>query len=564
MAIAVAATLLLAYGVMDPAELPVRDVILRKLPVKPATSTIIVAIDEPSLHAIGPWPWPRTVLARLVEQAADANAKGVIVDLLLAEPNAGDDALARATARTPTVFVAVIGDDGNWLVPSPQLLAHATAAHGSFELDHDGILRRLASTKQSHDRSLAALSVAAASLVTHGSIPIGQALTPAFRTPPAAIPQLSAAALLHDPQSAARLEGKIVFLGPTALALGDRVLAPTSRKRVPDPGVTVHAAATESLIRHEEIRTIAPLLGGLIAGLLVLAAARIAPLAAAGLAAAVIAAGVILLALYCIAVPLVTWMMTVILTTAAVETFRMTAALRQADATAVQVAEQRSVDAESKRLLAHELRTPLASMRTLTQLLGGFELSEAERQRVTTLLETETGKLQTLVEVLLDLERLPLRPFDASTTIVDLGEVVRRRIEFLHAGADRELDVNAQDGLSVRADAALLERIIDNLVGNALKYTPATAPVSIRVARDGATALLEVADRGPGIPEADRERIFARFFRGRTAAGTRGLGLGLSLVGEIAKWHGGSVSLDAPAEGGSRFQIRLPLAEAKA
>jgi two-component system sensor histidine kinase TctE len=81
----------------------------------------------------------------------------------------------------------------------------------------------------------------------------------------------------------------------------------------------------------------------------------------------------------------------------------------------------------------------------------------------------------------------------------------------------------------------------------------------VRVARRGDEAILEVEDRGPGISAVEREKIFGRFVRGTTAAGTNGLGLGLSLVSEIAKWHGGAASVDAVPGGGSRFRITLPL-----
>jgi two-component system OmpR family sensor kinase len=226
--------------------------------------------------------------------------------------------------------------------------------------------------------------------------------------------------------------------------------------------------------------------------------------------------------------------------------------------------DHRERDAESKRVLAHELKTPLASMRNLTQLMGGFELTSAERQRVASLLEHEAGKLETMVGTLLDLERLPLRDFASSSAVVDLGELVAARVDFLRASTDRTLFVSADPEILVRADAALLERVIDNLAGNALKYTSAPSPVTVRVTRSGDDAVVEVEDRGPGIAEAERERIFQRFVRGETAAGTQGLGLGLSLVAEIARWHGGAAGVDAVAGGGSRFRITLPLAIAAA
>jgi len=223
--------------------------------------------------------------------------------------------------------------------------------------------------------------------------------------------------------------------------------------------------------------------------------------------------------------------------------------------------DHRERDAESKRVLAHELKTPLASMRSLTQLMNGFDLSDAERKRVASLLQHEAGKLETMVSTLLDLERLPLRDFASSSSIVDLGELASSRIDFLRAGTDRTLFVSADRDIFVRADAALLERVVDNLLGNALKYT--SGAVTVRVARRGNDATLEVEDRGPGISDAEREKIFARFVRGTTAAGTNGLGLGLSLVSEIAKWHGGAASLESN-ESGSRFRIALPLAAAAA
>jgi len=82
----------------------------------------------------------------------------------------------------------------------------------------------------------------------------------------------------------------------------------------------------------------------------------------------------------------------------------------------------------------------------------------------------------------------------------------------------------------------------------------------VRVTRSGYDAVMVVEDRGPGIAEAERERIFQRFVRGSSAAGTNGLGLGLSLVAEIARWHGGDAAVEAASGGGSRFSITLPLA----
>jgi len=558
----VAVVFLLASNALDALELPVRDLALRLLPPRAPEATTIVAIDEQSLRTIGPWPWDRTTLATIVDRAADAGARGVILDILLADARPGDERLAASARRLPVLAVAVVDEHGRWLAPGPPLAAVMTAAHGNFELDHDGILRRLSATKQSQERSLTALSVEAASLITGAPTPVGRSLSPAFRTRPRSIPAISAADLLRDPALASRLRGKLVFVGTTAFALSDRVLTPITTRHLPDPGVTVQAAATESIIRGELIRELPPITGGLIAAIAIAAIvlARHPRIAAAIIVIVTIAGGYMLLARG-IAIPFVTLVASATLAVAGVETKTIVAALRSSEERYI---DHRQRDAESKRVLAHELKTPLASMRSLTQLMGVFELTDLERQRVVSLLEQEAGKLETMVGTLLDLERLPLRDFASSSAVIDLGDLVAARVDFLRASTDRTLFVSADPHLFVRADGALIERVVDNLVGNALKYTSAPSPVTVRVARGGHDAVVEVEDRGPGIAEADRERIFQRFVRGETAAGTQGLGLGLSLVSEIARWHGGTAGVDSVAGGGSRFRITLPLAIAVA
>jgi signal transduction histidine kinase len=175
---------------------------------------------------------------------------------------------------------------------------------------------------------------------------------------------------------------------------------------------------------------------------------------------------------------------------------------------------------------------------------------------VTTLLESEAGKLQSLVQEMLDLERLALRDFHSTSSVIDLGVIWTKRIEFLRASTDRALSVSAAPSVLVRADAALIERVIDNLVGNALKYTE--HDVDVRVAKYDGAAMIEVEDHGAGIAPADRARVFERFVRGATAAGTHGLGLGLPMVAEIARWHHGDVALEEAVSGGALFRVTLP------
>lgn len=572
---AIVVTVVMAFDRGRIVELPVRDFAMRLMPRKPATSTVVIAIDERSLREIGPWPWDRGVLAEIVERVAESQARAVVLDILLADPRPGDENLAQAMKRVPTIAVSVLVEQEQWLVPAPKLREAAVVAHGNFELDHDGILRRFASTKQNHDNSYTALSIEAASIIAATPIPVGRSVAPAFRTAPRQVPVVSATDVLWRRTAAGDLRGRLVFIGPTALGLGDRVLTPVSTPLAPDPGVTVHAAAAEALVRGERIREVPPILCGVLAGAIVagLLGTRQRPrrhriAVVAVLLIAVIAGGYVLLALSGIAVPFVILMLTVVIAAAGVETTLMDTSLKESgvrlEQIATRLAEQRAHDVESKRILAHELKTPLASMRNLTQLLGDFELSASEQRRVARLLQSEAGKLQSMVDALLDLERLPLRDFRASSTITDLGELVRARIDMLRAGADRPLLASIPAGITVRADPMMIERVVDNLVGNAIKYTPAREPVDVTVSQTDGVAVLEVADRGPGIADEDRERIFDRFFRGSTAAGTEGLGLGLSLVAEVARWHGGSVAVERAEDGGAAFRFMLPAAEGDA
>jgi signal transduction histidine kinase len=462
------------------------------------------------------------------------------------------------------IAVSVLDEHGRWLMPSRTLGPDIIAAHGNFELDRDGILRRFAATKQSSDRALTAVPIEAASIVTSSPVPVGRSIAPAFRTRPRDVPQVSVVDVLSSagvsPAVAGRLggrpidaragrpstadetsalRGKIVFIGPTAFALGDRVLTPVSPR--PEPGVTVHAAATESVIRNEEIHELPPIVAGLIAGAAVWLVLR-----RRWSAIAIVLALALLMSVN-IAAPFVTVSLAMAIALGSVWSMQMIDALGQSRVTVTKLT-------ESRGLLAHELKTPLASMRGLTQLLAGFELTDAERRRVTTLLESEAGKLQSMVNVLLDLERLPQRDFEASTSVIDLGALVAARVDFLQASTDRTLTTSIAPRVFVRADAAPLERVIDNLVGNALKYT--SDAVNVAVHQENGAAMIDVEDRGPGIPAEDRERVFQRFFRGTSALGTQGLGLGLSFVAEVARWHSGNVSLE-PLQLGSRFRVTL-------
>ena len=592
--VAVIAIAAAATGALRAVELPLRDATMRLLPRRAPERVAAVVIDEAALTEIGPWPWPRERLAALVAAARAAGARGVAIDVLLLEPRAGDTELAAALATLPSALVASLDDRGTaWLAPAPALRAAARVAHGLFELDHDGVLRRVMSTKQAAGAALPALAVAAAVFADPGAAaPIGRALLPAFRAAPDAVPTVSAALLLRGAAGGA-LAGRVAFIGLTAAGLGDRVVTPVSRGPRPDPGVLVQAAVAEAILARDLVRSLAPLLAGIPPLLLALAlglaaraggARRLA--AEAGLIAVPLAAGVLALR-FGVAIPSATLASVMVVAVAVVETRLGLLAWRRTGTTAALLAaasgapapsgagsfegrlelledlataaaRRRVDDEESRRVVAHELKTPLTSVRGLSQILRDLDLAPEERRRAADLLVGEADRLQALIEHLTELERLTRRPLAEAGGDVDLSELVRERAVVLAGGHGRRVLVDVEPDLRVTGDRRLLERVVENLVGNAFKFSPVEAPVEVRAYAAGGEVVVAVRDHGPGVPAAEREAIFRRFARGAAARGREGSGLGLALVREVVTWHGGRVTVADGEAAGSVFIVTLP------
>ena len=488
---------------------------------------------------------------------------------------------------------AALDDHKRWILPAASLGPDAHPAHAAFELDDDGILRRVSITKQDGQKSLPAFAVQLAALFSGSSIAAGRAVIPGFRTPPSALPVVSATDVLRgDRVVLASLRGRVVVIGTTATALGDRVMTPRTPRHLTDPGVLVHAAALESLLAGDTFREVSPLLSAGLALALVWAALRIGHWhdtprrAGAGavlvLAPAAAAAALVFMHVF---IPVVTLSGVVVTTVIGIEARRGLLLMRHGRAAvetlerdlgqhvsgeaavdvgprlevlASAIVRRRLSDVESKRVLAHELKTPLTAMRSLSQLLIGFDLTAEERHRVAALLGDEAEKLQEMITKLLEIEQLALRGRMNSRDPVDLGGVIASRVAFLSRGVSRAIDMTTEPDVSISGDALLIERIIDNLVGNAVKYSPPPHPVSVAIRREGGVAIVEVLDRGAGVPAGERERIFRSFARGTTAEGTNGLGLGLALVAEAVRWHGGSIDVLERPGGGSIFHVRFP------
>jgi PAS domain S-box-containing protein len=213
-------------------------------------------------------------------------------------------------------------------------------------------------------------------------------------------------------------------------------------------------------------------------------------------------------------------------------------------------------------MLGHELRNPLGTITNAVAVLERVPADESVRH-LAAIIGRQTGHLARLVDDLLDVARLTSGKIDLRTQPVELHELARRCLDSMtHAGRTREHRV-ALVGERVRArgDAARLEQVVNNLVDNALKYTPAGGSVTVSTERAGAEAVLRVRDTGKGIPADVLARVFELFVQEPQALDRSrgGLGLGLALVKRLVELHGGSVSAASAGPGqGSEFVVRLP------
>jgi two-component system OmpR family sensor kinase len=209
---------------------------------------------------------------------------------------------------------------------------------------------------------------------------------------------------------------------------------------------------------------------------------------------------------------------------------------------------------------SHELRTPLTSILANLELLEG-ELAGEQREMAESALRS-SRRMRRLVADLLLLARADAGR-ETPRAPVDLAAVAREAAE--EAGtlsSEHPLSLDLPEPVTVSGVADDLHRLAGNLVENALIHTPPGTPVTVSVRREGGDAVLEVADRGPGVPAELRERVFERFARGAGDAAPRGgSGLGLAIVKAVADAHGGRVELLGALGSGARFVIRLPASE---
>ena len=217
------------------------------------------------------------------------------------------------------------------------------------------------------------------------------------------------------------------------------------------------------------------------------------------------------------------------------------------------------------RQMSHELKTPLASIREGTELLADGTVGElgATQTEVVEILHESGLELEQRIENLLSFSAWQQSKGQLTVGEFEIGSVIdtvvdNHRMEVV----TKKLKVRTSlKKVTLVADRDKVRMAVDNLVSNAVKYSPVGGRIGIRVARRTEQVVVDIMDEGPGIPDDERERIFEPFFQGKTPTGRhiRGTGIGLSVVHECVEAHGGNIAVRVRPTGGSHFRITLPV-----
>ncbi|HEX4963974.1 MAG TPA: two-component system sensor histidine kinase CreC [Thermoanaerobaculia bacterium] len=223
--------------------------------------------------------------------------------------------------------------------------------------------------------------------------------------------------------------------------------------------------------------------------------------------------------------------------------------------------EGRQYAEEYVQTLTHELKSPLSAIRGAAELLQE-DMPPRQQARFIANIRGEAERIARIVDRMLELARLENRREKPDMEPVDLSAMVRTVAEShepLLAGKDAKLEIDVPDRLTIAGNAFLLHQALENLVQNAIEFSPKGGTVKVAVTPETGQVILSVTDDGPGIPDYALDRIFDRFYSlGRPDTGKKSTGLGLNLVREVAKSHGGTIHVGNRPEGGVLAELRLP------
>lgn len=231
----------------------------------------------------------------------------------------------------------------------------------------------------------------------------------------------------------------------------------------------------------------------------------------------------------------------------------------------------RLLDAENEktrflRHISHELKTPLAAVREAAELLGEEVVGSLNHQQreIAAILRDNSVNLQKLIEDLLDFNIASTRMSELRIEHLDFDQLIERVLtDYKMAAMARQIDVQtALQPIKLDGDEEKLRTLVDNLISNAIKFSPESGRLRVNLKTEKNQAVLDVIDSGPGIPEGEETRVFDAFYQCKSAPNShvRGTGLGLSIAREYANAHGGHIEVVRPGNGpGTCLRVSLPL-----
>jgi two-component system sensor histidine kinase KdpD len=210
--------------------------------------------------------------------------------------------------------------------------------------------------------------------------------------------------------------------------------------------------------------------------------------------------------------------------------------------------------------LSHDLRTPLAALVSASTALNEEGIETRMRPQLAKMVASEAYRLNRIVVALFDLTRLQGKSVTEGYLLQSIDELIGvalTRLESQLAGRQVRAEVPEETPL-ISCDPVLIEQVLMNLVENAIRYA-APSPIEVTAWARGGEMIVEVADRGPGVPPGDEERVFQKHYRASKASGRDGLGLGLTICQAIVTAHGGWINMRNREGGGSKVTFALPL-----
>jgi signal transduction histidine kinase len=566
------------------------DVMLRGQPVTDWTpQSVIVAINEQTITAGRGMRHIRLILAQALDRIAMANPQAVAVDVILADEQDEDEnkILAASMRATNNLILPcdtiIAGNQKKWEDPLP-LFKPLAAGLGHIHLQEtgpDGVTRtvpleQIADGQQRWALALEAFRVAHGQPIIQNpdDVEIGNVLIPAprradgrpmfIRYLPSGIPTISALEIDQHPEL---LRGKTVFLGITALsAAHDRPVNPFGQEV---PGVEIHAQAYETIARARFLTAADELSVVALCVLLAAAAGLIFGLRSGWQAYAL---GVLVLALaystpveffrHDIVFPFfapvaVAWLTSI--GAASFQHFFVRRQLRHSES-------EKSRYQQAIHWAAHEMRTPLTSIQSSSEIMARYSLPEEKRHELSTMINSESKRLARMIQTFLDVERLAEGQMDLKRERFAAADVVRTCIERVEPIAGRKkirLSLDHSAPATLVGDRELMEYAFYNLLTNAVKYSPPETEVHVTAELRGAELRLAVRDQGIGMDAKELKSIFQKFYRTKRAeeSGEAGTGIGLSIVDQIVAHHGGRMEVASEPGKGSCFTMILTASE---